>query len=64
MRIIVNALIDNILHITMEKKQLYLAPAMRIFGIRTENNFLTSIDSGVITPGQEEDWGTLGEGNQ
>ena len=56
-------LINNNLTIIMEKKDLYSAPAVRIFGMRIENNFMTSIDTGTITPGQEEDWGTLNDGN-
>ena len=47
----------------MEKRDLYSAPAVRIFSMRIENNFMTSIDTGTITPGQEEDWGTLNDGN-
>ena len=47
----------------MEKKQFYLTPALREVAVRFDINFMTSIDSGVITPGTEEDWGTLNDGN-
>lgn len=43
----------------MKKTELYSAPAVRWIDVRTDSSFLTSLQTGTIEPGQEDDWGTL-----
>ena len=46
--------------IIMEKKELYVAPAVRFMDVRFECNFLTSFTGGGIDDsGEEDDWGDL-----
>ena len=46
--------------IIMEKKDLYVAPAVRFMDVRFECNFLTSFNGGGIDDsGEEDDWGNL-----
>ena len=44
----------------MEKKELYVTPAVRFMDVRFECNFLTSFNGGSIDDsGEEDDWGNL-----
>lgn len=44
----------------MEKKELYVTPAVRFVDVRYESDFMTSYQGGGIDDsGNEDDWGEL-----